>query len=188
MSLMTRYYHWLCDELQIDPEKSKIESVCALLMVSPFVPQLQEDENLVESALYARRNFVRSQDAAAKREFYRAMGPCSVLEILVVLVNDMSYKLLGNRLASSNQGALFFELMDNLGLGWINDDAFGRDPEACSDYVEDVLSQFVSRNYAENGEDGGLFPLDNPPDDMRKMGLYSQLDAYLIEKYDALEY
>lgn len=186
MSLMTKYYQWLCEEMEIDPENSKIESVCAMMMVTPFVAELEEDKNLVESALYSRRNFVRNRSMNDKRNFYRAMGDCSVLEIMAVIVRKMSYMLLGNALASSRQGALFFELIDNLGLGWINDDAFGSDPDSCSEYIEDVLSQFVGRNYAENGEDGGLFPLENPPDDMRKMGLFQQLDAYLIEKYDAL--
>ena len=183
---MIKYYKWLCGELGINPKRQGVESICAMMMVSPFVAHVEEDKNIIESALYSRRNFVRNQKADVKREFYRAMGDCSVLEILVILIRDMSYKLLGNELASSNQGALFFELIDNLGLGWINDEAFSKDEHGCREYIEDILYQFVGRNYAENGDDGGLFPLDNPPDDMREMGLFRQLDAYLIEKYDAL--
>lgn len=186
MSLMTRYYRWLCSELGVDPKESKIESVCSMMMISPFVSDMWEDQNIVESALYSRREFVRDQDPIAKREFYRAMGECSVLEVIAILIRKMSYMLLGNHLASSNQGALFFELLDNLGLSWINDDAFSRDEDGCREYIEDVMSRFVGREYEENGDDGGLFPLENPPEDMREMSLFQQLDAYLIEKYDAL--
>lgn len=186
MSLMAEYYDWLCDKIDFDPARYDMESVCAQLMISPFVANLKEDENLIESALYLRRTFIRGYDTDDKREFYKALGPCSVFEVINILLDQMSYSLLGNPLASSNQGALFLELMDNLGLGWINDKAYSNAPEECTEYIEDVVSAFVNRTYDVDGNNGSLFPLENPRSDMRDLPLYQQLDAYLIERYDAL--
>lgn len=186
MSLMSEYYNWLCDKMAFDPRDFEMESVCSQLMVSPFVATIKEDENLIESALYLRRTFIRGYGTEDKRGFYRSLGPCSVLEVICVLLEKMSYSLLGNPLASSDQGALFLELMDNLGLGWINDRAYSHSPEECTDYIEDVVSTLIGRTYDYDGENGGMFPLENPKSDVRNLGLYQQLDEYLIERYDAL--
>lgn len=186
MSLMTEYYNWLCERMSINPRENGIESVCSMLMVSPFVAVLKDDENLIESALYLRRTFVRGCDQEQKREFYHSLKDCSVLEIMSVLLEKMSYMLLENPLASSDQGALFFELLDNLELGWINDRSFSANPDVCSEYIEDAVSIFVNRDYDDDGQNGGMFPLENPRSDAREMGLYQQMDEYLIERYDML--
>ena len=186
MNPIGSYYNYLCDRIGIDPAECKMECVCSMLIVSPFIAVLKDDENQIEQALYMRREYARDLDPAEKSAFYRAMGPCSVFEILVEMVEKMHYNLIGNPLASSRQGALFFELLDNLELGWINDDAFGENPDACSDYIEDAVRTFVYREYDENGANGGLFPVTLLKNDVTKMSLLRQMEAYLIDRYDAL--
>lgn len=186
MSLISKYYDSLCRDIGVDPEAMGVESICALLMVSPFTAVLEDDENAIESALYIRREYARDMPGADKQEFYRALGPCSVFEIMHILISEMSYKLIGNPLASSDPGVLFLELIDNLDLGWVDDRAFAMDAERCSDYVEDVVSTFVNRDYDFYGQDGGLFPVNETTYDMRKKSLFAQLDTYLIDRYDAL--
>lgn len=187
MSALTSYYDYICGRLGFDPAAHRLECVCSSLLVSPFIAVLSDDENQVEQVLYMRREFVRGLSEAEKKAFYRSLGPCSVLEILVIFVEKMRYNLIGNPLASSDPGALFLELLDNLGLSWINDDAFGADPDGCNDAIEDILQTFTYRDYDADGQNGGLFPLDFPKNDVREMSLFRQMESYLIEKYDLLE-
>ena len=186
MNALCQYHDWLFDRIGVNPEDHEIECLCGLLLVLPFEAVLKEDGNIIESALYLRRTFIRDYDADEKRRFYQSMGPCSILEMLCVLLEKMSYMLIENPLASSEQGALFFELIDNLELGWINDRSFQQNPEWCNDYIEEAIQTFTYRDYDENGQNGGLFPVEHAPFDMREVGLYQQMDAYLIEKYDLL--
>lgn len=187
MSVMGEYYAQICKRLGVDPDTSGYSALCSLMLVSPFIAVLKSDENEIERALYARREYARKLSTKERTDFYEAMGPCSVLEIIASLVDKLSYNLINNPLASDDPGALFFELMDNLGLTWLNDDAFGRDAEACNGSFEDAMQTFIYREYDENGNDGGLFPVEKAASDMREMSLHRQMEEYLIDRFGALD-
>lgn len=182
------YYDWLCARIAIPkPEEYGYGQLMAQMMMFPFEARVQEDEHRIEDALYLRRQFARSfvNFDEQKRDFYRALGPCSVLEIFVILVEKMSFELDGNRLADNTPSALFLELIDNLDLCYLTDDAFKEDPIECSEELGIILSTFVNRTYDQNGG-GSAFPLKTAKTDMAQIGLVQQMDLYLIEKYDIL--
>ena len=66
----------------------------------------------------------------------------------------------------------FWEMIVSLGLGSMTDDRFDRR------FVEDVILDFMNRDYAPNGK-GGLFTIRNYPYDMRDLEIWSQLNKYL---------
>lgn len=184
------YFKWLCQKIAIpDPGEYGYKQLFSRMMVYRFKALLEEDERRIEDVLYLRRSFARTVkglDENQRRDFYTALGPCSVFEILVILADKMSFELSGNRLADTNPAALFFELIDNLELGYLKDEAFEEDLETSVDELEGILSVFVNRDYGVNGY-GSVFPLEKPSTDVSKIGLIQQMDLYLIEKYDLLE-
>jgi hypothetical protein len=48
--------------------------------------------------------------------------------------------------------------------------------------IRERAERMVARGYDENGN-GGLFPLKNPKEDQRKVEVWMQLNAYIIEKF-----
>lgn len=98
---------------------------------------------------------------------------CSVLEFLIALafrIEDVS----GNDYVYS-----FWEMIENLGL--IDMDDSNIDPGTRST-IDDKIAILLNREYSRDGI-GGLFPLDNAEEDQRKVEIWYQMQAYLIEKY-----
>ncbi len=62
--------------------------------------------------------------------------------------------------------------MVNLGLGTMNDSKFN------ARQVHDIIDIFLNRKYRANGQ-GGLFIIDNPPKDLRKVEIWYQMHWYL---------
>lgn len=65
-------------------------------------------------------------------------------------------------------------MIASLGLGSMHDGRFDRD------YVDEVLSRFLNRDYARNGE-GGLFTVRQSGQDMRSVEIWYQMSRYLKE-------
>ncbi len=102
--------------------------------------------------------------------------PCSVLEMMVALSlrceeNIMLDPEFGNRI-----GEWFWEMIDSLGLSDMTDDNFD------SEYVDEVIFDFMNHNYSRNGK-GGLFTVKNCKFDMRTIEIWQQMNAYLNSIY-----
>lgn len=188
--MIDKYYDWLCERLRLKPISSGYEWLCAKLMTIPFkaVKTVTDDNNRVSDALYLRSTFCYkfSLDARARRDFYRSLGPCSVFEIMVVMIEEMCFLMGSNALASNDPSSLFFELIDNLDLGYLNDWCYRHDPKSCDEEAEETVAVFVNREYEYDGY-GGLFPLEHADEDQRTVNLYHQMELYLIERYDILD-
>lgn len=72
----------------------------------------------------------------------------------------------------------FWHFLEILELADFNDSS-----EIPIDLVEDILNTVVWRTYEPNGS-GGLFPLRYAHQDQRKVELWYQMNAYLIENDD----
>lgn len=190
MVAATDYYHWLCDRIALhNPQQYGYREVCARLMVAPFTAHGFDDSLRVEEALYLRRSYARTMDGVdenKKRTFYRSLGSASFFEVMVILVEQMAFEVHGIPLIDDNPASFFLELLDNSGLGYLNDEAFEQDSEQASEEFERITKTINDKLYLPNGE-GGFFPLDNPSEDMREIGLLQQLDRYLVEKYHILD-
>ena len=187
-AIVESYMRWLCDRMHFKPVQSGYEWLCEKLISSTFRvdKRVPDDVKAVSEALYLRSTFAFKNNLSAmdSRGFYRSLGPCTVLEIVAVLVEKMSFLLNANLLASNYPACLFFELMDNIGLSYLNDDCF--EDEEGDEIADEIINTFVERTYDWSGE-GGLFPLENAPEDMRYVDLLRQLDLYLIERYEILD-
>jgi hypothetical protein len=71
----------------------------------------------------------------------------------------------------------FWELLNNLGLSeYANLDRI----RSSIKEINSILSTLNKREYEEDGY-GGLFPLRNPGKDQRKVEIWYQMSAYLLE-------
>lgn len=100
---------------------------------------------------------------------------CSMLEMLVALGRRLSFQMEGE------SRFWFWTLLENVGLDKFNDRFYKTDKQA--EEVDEVLQRIIWRNYAEDGS-GGLFPLKHPDEDQRKVEMWYQMSAYILEQWE----
>lgn len=107
-------------------------------------------------------------------------GPCRFLEMLIALcikAEDMSAGFVDD----DSLGYWFWKIIDNLDLAYLNDDRYIE----CSGSlkVDETVERILNRDYDSDGS-GGMFPLKKPENDQRKIEIWYQLSAYLMENVD----
>lgn len=173
--LIDRYYNWLVGTVAGSAEHDSYRSLFGLLMDIDFCSLVAHDENRLADGLGLREEF--ADLFSCDELFWRGHISCdsSVLEVLIAIAIRWDNELMpmpeGHR-----YGRWFWEMLENLGLDRMNDLNFDEDE------AERIILTFLERDYDQNGN-GGLFPMQNPPDDMRKTELSYQLDWYVTEKY-----
>jgi hypothetical protein len=99
-----------------------------------------------------------------------------MLELIIALAyrcEDMTADVVdGNRQVQD----WFWDLLSNSGLEGYTDEQYDER------LVDEILNNIIYRRYDRYGR-GGLFPLKNPKKDQRKVELWYQMNAYLVEKY-----
>jgi hypothetical protein len=128
-----------------------------------FVWIVPNDDNRVEDGKLLREEFMADVPSREIDPDWMELG-CSFLEMLVGL---------SRRLAFEGEGEprrWFWELIDNLEL------LDCVDPEA----IDEKLDTVIWRTYERDGR-GGLFPLKRARKDQRKVEIWYQLNAYLLE-------
>lgn len=168
------YFKWLYRQVAPVSLKNPRRTYWNLLhelYTKPYAWFVANDDNRMEDGKDLRAKFLSENDIEEPDEEWMALE-CSVLEMLVAFSERVAYIDLDEQPASW----WFWHFMDNLGLRSYVDaepDADGR--------IDEILNRLIWRNYEPNGE-GGLFPLANPQDDQRKVELWYQANAYLIER------
>lgn len=94
---------------------------------------------------------------------------CSFLEMLVALARRICFE------ADATPQHWFWKLLENLGLESYHDGSgYSRK------YVDKRMRVVIDRAYDPSG-DGGLFPLRHPDRDQRRVELWYQMSAYLLQ-------
>lgn len=133
-----------------------------------FIPN---DDNRILDGLELRNEFLALIHYRIGEEDEEwASNGCSVLELLVGLSRRLS------ELDGGEPRTWFWEMVKNLGLDQFDDQV----PYDWAD-VDEALSTFIFRQYDRDGT-GGLFPLEHPNGDQRKVEIWYQLNAYLLER------
>lgn len=168
-----QYLTWLYARIGVIEETRKSKtywSLARLLYTTEFVWLVPNDDNRVEDGRDLRYEFLDETGLSGNIDpNWMGMG-CSVLEMLMGLSQALAFE--DDRTAHR----WFWELLTNVGLSGYNDRAFNERA------VEEIVSNLIWRNYKPNGE-GGLFPLKHPREDQRRVELWYQAQAYLIEEH-----
>lgn len=166
------YFKWLY-ELVAEPnfEEGSLTywHVLKILFEKEFVWVVANDENRIQDGKALRIEFLNVNDIQTADSVWIELG-CSVLELMVGLARRFAFE------ADGEPHYWFWVLMDNLGLFRFSDDTVL--PE---ERIDDLLDRFIYRKYEPSGL-GGLFPLENPREDQRKVELWYQLSEYIMER------
>lgn len=98
--------------------------------------------------------------------------PCSVLEMMVALAIRCEDNIMDDDDYGDRTGQWFWLMIINLGLSGEADDKFN------STRVNHVIDRFLDREYDRDGR-GGLFYVENAPNDMREIEIWYQMHLYL---------
>jgi hypothetical protein len=138
-----------------------------------FVPN---DDNRAVDGTHIRDVFCEEEGQHALS--FCPDGPCTVLEMLIGLAYRLEFETAQSKYEKSPR-EWFWILVDNLGLTEYDNHFY---TDEVDNHVEDVITCLLERHYASNGE-GGLFPLHHARLDQRKVEIWYQMSAYIIENY-----
>ena len=161
------YLEWLYQMVGRQAENVDHWRLLAQLSRSKFFMIVPNDDNRCADGIALRKEFMRTdRTIAATREWLTE--ECSVLEMLIGIARHLSFEM------SGEVGEWFWHLIENLGLTRYHDRRWHEGA------VNDAVERLVWRNYSFDGT-GGLFPLREPYEDQRKVELWFQMEAYMLE-------
>lgn len=165
-----QYLEWLYDQVLVRTRSGKGATYWKLLTQMHqtefkwFVPN---DGNRAEDGRDLRREWAEATDTDAPRHWFEM--ECSFLEMLVALARRMCFE------ADETPQHWFWHLLENLGCESYHDGI-----RYSRGYVMKRMRVVMDRMYDMTGN-GGLFPLRHPNEDQRRVELWYQMSAYLLQ-------
>lgn len=166
------YLEWLYGQIAAVKNRNPARSYWELarqLYRTPFIWMVPNDDNRAEDGKSLRDEFIDECDIQDLEVNWMAIG-CSMLEMLIGLSRRAAFQSFGE------PSEWFEKFLTNLGIHFSDAQYNG----IVRDEVDIALDRVNNRTYEPNG-DGGLFPLRNADRDQRKIELWYQLSAYLLE-------
>ena len=168
------YFHWLVGFLDDEYIATNYSKLLSALFNKEFTWSIEYDENRAADGLSLRKLFMQEYRISRKTPDLWAFSGCSVLEMMLGMAKRCEDELIYNPEKGNQTGQIFWVMIENLGLDIYDDFGF------YGDEVDRILNNFLSRNYAPNG-DGNLFRLRHF--DPRKIDLWLQLNLYLRDHF-----
>lgn len=167
--MRNRYFRYLCQMIGRDSEYGYL---LLHLHAIEFYSPIERDRNRAMDGKELRGGFGPS--------FCLSNEPCTVLEMLIGVAVRMADQLVDSPMERS-VGECFWILIGNLGLIRYNNSAYMN--AINSGIIDRKIQKFLDRRYNRDGL-GGLFPLDDPPEDQREVEIWYQMSQYLVEKVE----
>lgn len=171
------YFHWLCELVGVEQEERSYWVLAKDLHRMPFYSLIPHDENRASDGIALREEYL--SEINGPRYLRLDLGECTMLEMLIALSRRMDYETADPVYEQDNTAVLFWEMIDNLGLIEYDDASYADVRNRIR--VSEILNNLIRRRYHRNGR-GGLFPLKRPSCDQRKVEIWYQMNAYLMEK------
>lgn len=165
------YFNWLCAKviyLENPTPSLTYWNLFKQLYKTEYVWLISGDDNRAEDGLELREEFLIESDMP-NDPAWRNIG-CSIFEMLIAFSRRTQF------MTGDTSQFWFWHFIENLGLIEANDAS-----DITSDEIETVLSNFVWRSYSLKGY-GGMFPMNDPPEDQRKVEIWYQFCEYLIDR------
>lgn len=167
------YFKWLCTPLL--EKKPDYWHLLRAMHNTVYRWSVPNDDNRGADGIKLRDEFVEFKDYGIYEWSILMQRPCTVLEMIIgvaIRIEDF--------MDSGDFTKWFWEMTDNLELLSYTDDGYYH--KGGPEYVKQILTNLLDRNYQRNGN-GGLFPLKNEKYDQRKIEIWYQMNSYLDEKY-----
>lgn len=168
-----QYFTWLyglVSSVKIKNRSRTYWSLTRQLYQKEFIWIIPNDDNRVEDGRDLRQEFIDACQINDLDHNWLNMG-CSMLEMLIGLSRRLSFE------ADGVPDVWFWHLIETMELRQYSDRNYDDDIRK---EIDEVLDRIIWRNYEPNGH-GGLFPLTHTMKDQRKVELWYQLCAYLLE-------
>jgi hypothetical protein len=162
------YFEWLC--CLIEKPDTNSRKVLEILFQKEFVWMVLNDDNRAQDGKDLRREFLDERGYSATTDFIE-IG-CSMLELLIGLSRKLAFE------GDGEPSVWFWGLIKNISLHKFTDDK-----PFSEDRVDEILDRVIWRTYSPLGH-GGLFPLARSDQDQRRVELWYQMSAYLLERID----
>lgn len=164
---MPEYYSWLVDQVCDPSSKYRYSRLLYKLYDTEFTWKIPQDVNRARDGLDLRREFSYS---------YYDDSPCSVLEVMVALANRIEIDILSEPDLGNRAPEWFWEMIYSLDLHDMTNANYN------DDYVDFIIFRFLNREYDSNGR-GGLFTVDHPRVDMRRIEIWYQMQNWLNNEF-----
>ena len=176
--IRTEYFQWLCGLVGIDEPDHSYWTLARILYRRKFYWFVDNDGNRWNDGIRMREIFEDETNYADYSVIQK--DDCSVLEMLIALAIRVA-----DTLGSDEKGDIqwwFWQMIENL---WDSDMEELEDSElflGCyNDYLFcQKLDIWMDRRFKKSGK-GGLFPLKHAKKDQRKVEIWYQMQAYLME-------
>lgn len=172
--IINDYFEWLYDSVCRNRYAKDISYRKLLMHLhrTEFIFTIRKDKNRAEDGIDLRYRFAYERDIPYDSVETYLEGPCSLLEMMVALSIRCEETIMNDPNVGNRTGQWFWGMITNLGLGAMTDARFDEQ------YVDDVITRFLNREYKPNGE-GGLFKIRNCDCDLREVEIWHQLCWYL---------
>lgn len=171
------YLEWLYSHIgsvtSRNPERSYWK-LALKLYTTPFKALIINDSNRSEDGKELRSLFLDQRKyplSEFEKELFMDLD-CSMFEMLIALSDRVAFQ------TDEQLEGWFWRFMHNLGcFERYSDDLYEISIE---EEVEEALTRVIRRTYSADGT-GGLFPLRQAEHDQRKIELWYQMSAYILE-------
>jgi len=169
------YLDWLIDQValldSLNPARTYKLLVEQMHRIE-FFWSVPNDDNRIADGVDLRLEFLNSIGATERDGNFMEVN-CSVMEMLVALCRRLAFQ------SGKDEYFWFRQLLDNIGIGIYNDEAYMRLIDA-TETIDLAWHEVIHRKYRANGR-GGLFPLKHPRKNQKEVEIWYQMSAYLLE-------
>ena len=169
------YFEWLYEGMCGDRYSKNVSyrKLLERLHSINFRYTIPNDRNRANDGKNLRYSFAVAEGCEDNPEMITEYleGPCSVFEMMVALAQRCE-SVMDDPKIGDRTGQWFWGMIANLGLNGMTDNRYDEQ------YVNDVISRFLDREYKSNGK-GGLFTIRNCEYDLRDVEIWYQLCWYL---------
>ena len=166
------YLEWLYNKIAAvgnrNPERS-YWSLARQLYSKPFRGSVHNDDNRAADGQELRLRFLG--ETGIEMDIHWVNLECSMLEMLIALSERVAFQ------AEHEPIEWFWHFLANIEISRYNDYIY---EISIQEEVEEAINRVIYRTYSDHGV-GGLFPLRYTDHDQRKVELWYQMSAYLLE-------
>lgn len=165
------YFSWLCAKVfhvEVPTPSLTYWELFKRLFNTEYVWTISGDDNRCEDGKELRGEFLI--ETGIQDDGSLDLMGCSIFEMLYALARRASFT------TGDTSVFWFWRFLENLGLNEINDAS-----DVPLEEIDRVLFDFVWRNYDEFGN-GGLFPMNNPPNNQQQIEVWYQFHEYLVDQ------
>ena len=172
INIEREYFEWLYDLVCKNRHSSgySYRDLLSYLHDVEFTYTIPKDSNRAEDGIDLRYRFAYDTGYVCADGYLDE--PCSVLEMLIALAIRCEECIMDDPKYGNRTAQWFWQMITSLGLGGMFDDRFDED------YVKNVITTFLNREYKPDGR-GGLFTIRNCDYDLRDVEIWVIMLWYL---------